>query len=276
VVEDGDPAGQPILVHNGMPNSRLLYPPSVELARRQGVRMISYDRPGYGGSDPKPGRPIADGAADVEDIAASLEISRLGVWGISGGGPYALACAALLPELVPAVGVLASIAPYPAEGLDYFEGMGEMNVEDVQLMLRDPEAAAAKLAMERVEMMAAKPEDLYEVILTLLSPADAAVFTGELAEFFSAMTNDGLAPGIDGWMEDANAHLIDWGFDLSSITTPVLLLHGRQDRFVPFQHGQWLAKHVPGVEAWLTEDDGHLTLTENHLEAVHEWLLERL
>ena len=129
VLERGDPNGRPVLVHNGSPNSRLMYEPDVRLAEGQGVRMISYDRPGYGGSTPQPGRTVADCAQDVRAVAAGLGIERLAVWGISGGGPHALACAALLPDLVPAVGGLASIAPWGAVGLDYFAGMGELNVE---------------------------------------------------------------------------------------------------------------------------------------------------
>src|SRR5690242_3662643 len=124
VVEAGEPEGSPVLVHNGTPNSRLLYEPTVRLAESQGIRMIGYDRPGYGGSDRDPGRTVASCAGDVRTIANALGIERLAVWGISGGGPHAIACAALLPDLVPAVAVLASIAPWGAEGLDYFEGMG--------------------------------------------------------------------------------------------------------------------------------------------------------
>jgi pimeloyl-ACP methyl ester carboxylesterase len=112
VLEDGDRSGRPVLVHNGTPNSRLLFAGDVESARRHGIRLISYDRPGYGGSTRRPGRTVADCAEDVRDIASALGIDRLAVWGISGGGPHAIACAALLPDLVPAVGVLASVAPW--------------------------------------------------------------------------------------------------------------------------------------------------------------------
>src|SRR5215472_5933913 len=97
-VEDvGDPAGSPVLVHAGTPNSRHLYPPNVADAAARGLRLISYDRPGYGGSTPCPGRTVADCAGDVRAVCASLGIDRLVTWGISGGGPYALGCAALLP-----------------------------------------------------------------------------------------------------------------------------------------------------------------------------------
>ena len=142
VLEGGIPNGRAVLVHSGTPNSRLLYEPAVSLAERQGIRMICYDRPGYGGSDRDPGRSVASCAQDVRAIADALGIERLGVWGISGGGPHAIACAALLADLVPAVAVLASPAPWGAEGLDYFEGMGRGNVEDWEVTLRDRDRAS--------------------------------------------------------------------------------------------------------------------------------------
>ena len=143
VLERGDPDGHPVLVHNGTPNSRLMFDHDVARARAQGIRLISYDRPGYGGSSPHPGRTVVDCTCDVRAIAAALDIDSLALWGISGGGPHALACAALLPDLVAAVAVLASIAPWEAPGLDYFDGMGQFNVDETLLAVRDPVGARA-------------------------------------------------------------------------------------------------------------------------------------
>jgi pimeloyl-ACP methyl ester carboxylesterase len=276
VLERGDPNGHPVLVHNGTPNSRLMFDPDVARAERQGIRLISYDRPGYGGSTRHPGRTVADCAADVRAIATALGIDQLAVWGISGGGPHAIACAALLPDLVPAVGVLASGAPWEAEGLDYFAGMGELNADDIRLMLEDPAAARAKCESDRMDLLEVTPSGLLEVLKTLLAPVDAQELNGELAQYMIDSGRSGLAPGADGWWDDELAFLAPWGFELESIRTPVLLLHGRYDRFVPFAHGEWLARHIPGVQAELSEDDGHLTLTRRHLDQVHAWLLERM
>jgi pimeloyl-ACP methyl ester carboxylesterase len=275
IQEGGDPAGVPVLVHNGTPNSRLLYGPHVADAERRGIRLISYDRPGYGGSTPAPGRTVADCAGDVRAICAALGIDRLATWGVSGGGPHVLACAALLPDLVVAAASLASLAPHGADGLDYYQGMGQLNVDDIQLYFRDKVAARAKTDADRVEMLAASPEEMAEIIKSLLSGPDAAVLTGELADYLERSTQSGLAPGAEGWWEDGCAHLEAWGFDLADITIPVLLLHGRQDQFVPYGHGVWLAAHIPGVETRLTADDGHLTLTEHRVGGVHEWLLSK-
>lgn len=268
----GDAAGLPVIVHMGTPNSRHLYAGVVADAAAHGLQLVSSDRPGYGESTPQPGRSIADCAADVRDICAALGFDRVGMWGISGGGPHALACAALLPDLVVGVASLASPAPYDADGLDYFAGMGQDNVDDIKLQIDDPAAARQKAEADRKALVQVDFAELYP---SLLSPADAAVLTGDLAAYLELVARDGLAPGVDGWFDDGDALVKPWGFDLADIAVPVLLLHGRQDSFVPFSHGEWLARRVPGVDARLSADDGHLTLLANRVGEVHGWLRER-
>jgi pimeloyl-ACP methyl ester carboxylesterase len=219
---------------------------------------------------------VADCAADVRAICAELGIGRLAMWGISGGGPHLLACAALLPDLVTATASLASLAPPDAEGLDWFDGMGQENADDFRLLARDPEAARAKLESDREADLAASSADLAKLLETLLTPTDAAVLTGEYAEYLTYIGHEGLAPGSQGWWDDGVAIAGPWGFELSAIGVPVLLMHGRQDQFVPFGHGQWLAARVPGVDARLLEDDGHLTLLADRIGEVHAWLADRI
>jgi pimeloyl-ACP methyl ester carboxylesterase len=274
VEEAGDPHGKPVLMHHGTPGAGVLYAPHVSDAANRGIRLIGYDRPGYGGSTPDPGRTVADCAADVREIAGVLGIDRLAVWGISGGGPHALACAALLPDLVVAVGSLAAIAPYGATGLDYFTGMGQENVDDIKLMLADEPAARAKGFDDRERLLALSAEDMVKAFPTLVSAVDGAAFTPELGEYLWSSGRIGLASSDQGWWDDGKAHLQPWGFSFDATRVPVQLWHGRHDRFVPFQHGEWLAGKIPGVEAHLTEEDGHLTLLQNRVGQVHGWLLE--
>jgi pimeloyl-ACP methyl ester carboxylesterase len=276
VEEAGDPAGRPVLVHMGSPNSRHLYEPNGADAAARGLRLICYDRPGFGGSTPQPGRTVVSCAADVRAICAGLGISQAAMWGISGGGPHVLACAALLPDLIVAAASLASLAPVGAEGLDWFEGMGQANVDDFRLLETDEAAARSKLEADREEMLAASAAEQATMLASLLTPADAAVLKDDLADYLLYTGREGLAPGVEGWWEDAVAFARPWGFELSDITIPVLVMHGRQDQFVPFGHGQWLAAHVPGAQARLLEDDGHLTLAVNRVGEVHAWLAERL
>jgi pimeloyl-ACP methyl ester carboxylesterase len=264
------------LIHCGTPNSRHLADPWVADAVSRGICLISYDRPGYGGSTPQPGRSVADGAQDVRAITETLGIERLAMWGFSGGGPYTLACAALLPDLVAAAAVVGSPAPWGAAGLDYFAGMGEHNLEDMQLFLSDREAARKKCREDWEAELSLTPDDLAEAWKTLLSDVDAAVVNGELASYIVDCIHDGLAPGDQGWWDDGVADMAPWGFDLDSIRIPTQVWHGRHDRFVPFQHGTWLADHIPNAESHLSDTDGHLSLLVNRFAAIHEWLAAHL
>jgi pimeloyl-ACP methyl ester carboxylesterase len=271
----GDPAGKPVLVHNGTPNSRRAYSGWVADALVRNARLISYDRPGYGGSSPQPGRSVADCAGDVRAIAGSLGIDRLVVWGISGGGPHATACAALLPDLVAAAGVVASLAPYGMADLDYFEGMGELNADDIRLFFTDRDAARRKCREDWEQDRAITADELAEQLRTVLSPVDAAALCDEVIAWIVETSELGLEPGDQGWWDDSAACVLPWGFDFETIRVPVKVWHGRHDRFVPVQHGEWLARHIPGGEAEISATDGHLTLLERAGD-VHEWLLARL
>jgi pimeloyl-ACP methyl ester carboxylesterase len=207
-------------------------------------------------------------------ICAALEIGKLAMWGLSGGGPRVLACAALLPELVTAVAALASFAPYDAEGLDWFDGL--QAADAYRRALTDPDAVRAGLAEGRKEELAMTASDLTQLWAPFLSPADAAAMTGELAEYTIRTNHEALAPGSQGWWDDSYGLIRPWGFEVSDISVPVLLLHGKQDKFVPLAHGQWLATHIPRVEARLLGEDGHLTLQERRVHEVHSWLRQHL
>jgi pimeloyl-ACP methyl ester carboxylesterase len=274
VHECGDPAGSPVLVHNGTPMSRHLYGSNVADAAEHSLRLISYDRPGYGDSTPQPGRAVADCAADVRSICDTLEIGRLTMWGLSGGGPRVLACAALLPDLVTAAAALASFAPYDANDLDWFDGL--QAADAYRQALTDPDAVRAGLDEGRKHILATSASSLAEEWAPFLSAPDAAVLTGELAEYTARTNQEALAPGIEGWWDDSYGLIRPWGFEMTDISVPVLLLHGRQDKFVPFAHGEWLATHIPGVEARLLDDDGHLTLQEHRISEVHSWLKKHI
>jgi pimeloyl-ACP methyl ester carboxylesterase len=273
--EEGDPAGVPVITLHGTPGSRMLWSGSAAAAAQRGIRLIGYDRPGYGGSSRLAGRNVADCAADVRAIAQALSIRRLGVMGASGGGPHSAACASLLSGLVPAVAVLCSPAPYGAPGLDFFAGMGDYNVQDTELYFADRDAAHAKAVRDREEMLSGDPAVGLELMRSLMSPPDREMLTPEFAAFLHEDMTTALAPGVDGWWDDNVAELEDWGFGLSQIRMPVLVMHGRQDRFVPVAHGEWLAAAIPGAEARILDDEGHLSLLGRAGED-YDWLLERL
>jgi len=274
VREGGVPGGVPVLVHNGTPGSSLLYGPHLADAEAKGIRLFAYDRPGYVGSTRKPGRKIADCIPDIEAVCDALGIERFATWGISGGGPHALATAAGLPERCAAAASLASPAPYGAEGLDFLAGMGEQNVEEFNAILEGEERHREVLERDRAGFLAATPDQLIEIWQTLLGPADRKVATAELATYMLASLRE-ATESLDGWFDDDVAFTLPWGFELGSIRIPVLHWHGAQDRFVPAAHAVWLSQRIPGVDARLTEEDGHLTLGEHRVPEVHDWLLER-
>jgi pimeloyl-ACP methyl ester carboxylesterase len=275
VREGGDPDGVPLLVHSGTPGSSLLYPPHVKAAEEAGVRLFSYDRPGYGGSTRMEGRNVADCAVDVAAVCDALEVGRFCVWGSSGGGPHALATAALLPHRVAAAAALSSPAPWDAEGLDFTAGMGDSNVESFDAILAGEETHRAQLERDLADMLAATPDTLVDYLLTLLGPADKAVLDEDLAAFMIEDSRAAILPSSDGWFDDDLVLMKPWGFDLASISVPTLYRHGEQDKFVPFAHGVWLAGHIPGVESRLTAEDGHLTIVTRRYDEVQSWLLER-
>ena len=278
VYDAGDPAGAPVLFHHGTPSSGLPYEPHVLLAETQGVRLLSYDRAGYGDSSRHAGRGVGDVAADAARIADALGLDRFGTWGLSGGGPHALACAALLPDRVAAAASAAGVAPYGAEGLDWLAGMGEANVAEFGAALAGEETLRPALEAEAEGMTGVTGPRFVEAMRTLLSPPDVAVVEGRaLGDHLAATFARGLARGVDGWLDDDLAFVRPWGFDPAAIERPVLAVQGEQDLMVPAGHGDWLAARIPGAEGWFSADEGHLTLFETRsVERIHEWLLARL
>jgi pimeloyl-ACP methyl ester carboxylesterase len=273
VLDEGDPNGAAFFALHGTPGSRLVWRELVEDAEARGIRLLSYDRPGYGGSDPAPGRIVADAASDIAAIADALGIDRFAVHGGSGGGPHALACTQL-PDRVVAVASLAGVAPWEAEGLDWLDGMGQDNLDEFAAVLEGEEALESYLLGQRDALLGGAPADVARALESLLSPPDLAVLTGELAHFFYDQMRTGIVDRLDGWVEDDLVFATPWGFELGDIQVPVQVWHGVQDQFVPVAHGHWLAERIPGAEAHIYEEDGHLTLQVSRIGDVHAWLLE--
>lgn len=272
--EAGDPDGLLVLVHHGTPCSGVLAPWWAQDAAAKGIRLVGYDRPGYAGSDRHPGRSVADVAADAVAIADALGAGRFATWGVSGGGPHALACAALLPDRVVAAATLASVAPYGADGLDWFAGMGQDNLDEFGAALEGEAPLREYLAAASAGLVAAPPGALADEMRSLLPAVDVAALTGPVGEFSQEWLVGGQRGGYEGWLDDDLAFARDWGFALSDIRVPVLLLQGRHDLMVPFAHGEWLAGQIPTAQPRLTDEDGHMTLIAD-LAPVHGWLVQQ-
>ena len=246
--------------HHGTPNVGAPPEPLFAAAKELRLRWVSYDRPGYGGSTPVLGRDVASAAADVASIADALSIERFVVMGHSGGGPHALACAALLPERVLGVVSGAGLAPYSAEGLDWFADMPPSGAASLRA------AAEGRAAKEQYE--GSDPEFDPE----MFTPADHAALSGTWA-WLNSVVGPAVAAGPGGLIDDDLAYVAPWGFDPAQVVAPLLLLHGAQDRIVPSSHSAWLARRCPGAELRLYPDDGHLSVL-NSAESALRWLRE--
>jgi pimeloyl-ACP methyl ester carboxylesterase len=275
-VEDTGPAdGLPVLVHSGG-GSRHLAPAAVRQAHAAGIRLVGYDRPSYGGSTPLPGRSVADCAPDVEAILRELGLDRIGVWGFSGGGPYALATAALLPERVAAVCVFAPLGPYGVPGFDFLAGMADGYREEVEIFFADRAAARARFRREGADLYA-----------RLSTPADWLRQWGEraltdeahgreAAEYLASLYRDGWTRGDEGWWADWSAFLRPWGFDPADVAAPVRLWHGERDTRCPPAHSRWLAGRIPDVTAHFPATQDHTDIEDDNRPVAYAWLRGQL
>jgi pimeloyl-ACP methyl ester carboxylesterase len=276
VHEAGDPEGAPVLFHHGTPSSGRPWQRHDAEAEQQGVRLISYDRAGYATSDRNPGRAVVDVVGDALAIMDALGVDRFATWGLSGGGPHALACAARAGDRVAACATMSGAGPSDAPDLDFLAGMGDGNIHEFGLA-RDGEAALRPaLEEEAAGLRGATVPQLVEGLAPFLSDVDAEALDDDLGGYFLAIFGEALADGVDGWVDDDLAFVRPWGFEVSEIGVPVLVLQGRQDLMVPFAHGVWLARSIRGAEARLSEAEGHLTLFANRTRDVHDWLRAHL
>jgi pimeloyl-ACP methyl ester carboxylesterase len=269
VHEGGDPAGPAVVAHHGTPAAGVLYGRDDALAAELGLRLIGYDRPGYGGSSRHRGRAVADAAADTLAILDALGIGRFATWGLSGGGPHALACAALARDRCVAATIVAGVAPYDAPGLDWTAGMGEDNVAEFAAAREGEEALAAYLEPGVPDLRDADPQELVAAMRSVLSDVDAAALAGGLGAYVAAATAHALVPGAGGWIDDDLAFAKPWGFALQAISVPVEIWQGQHDLMVPPDHGRWLADRVPGADFRFSPGDGHLSLLESQLPAIY-------
>jgi pimeloyl-ACP methyl ester carboxylesterase len=264
VETSGDRAGFPIFLLHGMPGSRGGPKPRGIVLYRLGVRLICYDRPGYGGSDRHEGRTVADAAADVQAIADSLRIDQFAIVGRSGGGPHALACAAsdLLAGRVTRAAVLVSVAPADAADLDWYGGMTASNVNEFDQASSDPLSLIEILTM-KADRTRRDPESLVELLQPGLTAFDRKVVEDvALRRLLTESYAEAVRHGADGWIDDALALRKPWGFDPTSIKVPVRLWHGAQDTFSPVAHARWLASRIPNAEVEVQQGAGHFGAME--------------
>jgi pimeloyl-ACP methyl ester carboxylesterase len=251
----GDPNGKPVFFLHGTPGCRLNRHPNEALVRSTGARIITYDRAGYGGSDRLRGRKVADCVGDVAAIADTLSLDRFAVWGGSGGGPHALAVAALVGDRVTRVICDGGVAPYEALGDDWYAGMDPENVMEFGWALEGEERLARELKSEDEKVRLRVSVDPSTVFGDFdLPESDKAVFAREdFAQLIRDTVLEQTRNGVGGWVDDDIAFTVPWGFDPATITVPTQVWYGTADVNVPRAHGEWIARTVPGAVVRLNE-----------------------
>ncbi|MEV8428229.1 alpha/beta hydrolase [Streptomyces chartreusis] len=270
------------LLH-GTPGSRVGPRPRAIDLYKLGIRLISYDRPGYGESQRLEGRAVRHAAADVAAIADQLNLGPFSVLGRSGGGPHALACAALLPNQVASAAALVSIAPPDADGLDWYDGMAQSNIDAYKTAseaLSDGSAACLDRLKANLASNADAIRDNPESLLTWLTPGmpavdRAVVGHGGIRHLLLTNYQTSAVRSSFGWLDDVLSFRRDWGFEPGKIVeVPTMLWHGEHDTFSPVGHFRWLANRIPSATPVLKSEAAHFAA----LPAVPEilaWLRDR-
>ena len=264
--EVGDPDGTPLIYSHGFPGSRLGVQLGEVEAKRHSIRLIAFDRPGWGESDPLRGRRLSDWPRDIATAADGLGCARFNLVGVSGGAPFALACAAALPDRIDSTVIICGLGP--VEAMHKGDGMMWHNRIGLKLASR-----ARWLVRPLMRVTGPLLKRFCGIVIDNLArhsgPADRAVLTDPAIrdilgrEFREAFRQGGAGAASDGLIYGA-----DWGLDLAAIKSPVYLWHGEDDRIVPPAMAKWVAKRIPGVHASYLPGEGHFSVVIRHLDEI--------
>lgn len=260
----GKPSGETILLHHGTPSDATCWSDWDGIAEERGVRIVSISRPGYATSTRVPGRDIASCAADAEAVLNELDVDAFRTIGWSGGGPHALACAALLGDRCLSAATLAGVAPFGLDDLDFLDGMGPENISEFTTALEGEDALRRWMHENAESFRTVTRDDIVEAFGGLVPNVDKKALAEGYADHMATETRRALQHGFDGWIDDDIAFTKAWGFDVSSLNLPVTVWQGDLDLMVPRQHGGWLAEHIPSSNLRSPAGHGHISLVTQH------------
>lgn len=260
---DAGPADAPLTVmwNHGTPNVGEPPLPLLDASAARGIRWLGFDRPDYGSSSAVDGRRVSNAADIAARVADAAGVETFAVAGHSGGGPHALACAALLGDRVTAVVSISGLAPFDADGLDWFAGMHPGGASELRAAMEGPSKLHTLLAASEFDAR-------------MFTPADTVALAGEWS-WFNGIAAGGVTRDLGGMTADDVAFVHPWGFALDGIAAPALFVHGTDDRIVPLAHGRWNAAATPGAELWERHGEGHLSIMSAGVEIL-DWLVGTL
>lgn len=266
--------GLGLVFHHGTPGNATRYESWFAEAEARGLRPIAYSRPGYATSTRDPGRTVASAVPDAEAVLDQFGIGQFVSVGGSGGGPHAIACAAVLPDRCLASAALVTVAPWGVDDLDWWTGMTQSNLDEFAAALAGEPALREWVTENGEEYRHITGPTMAAALGDALPPIDQSVATGEWAEHEAAGMRRALEHGFDGWVDDDLAFTRPWGFDLAAVSVPVHIWQGELDRLVPWSHGRWLADQIPGARFTLAEGHGHFSLGVANRDQILDDLLE--
>lgn len=265
-LELGDPGGAALLYFHGFPGSRREGRLAADAGARLGLRVLAPDRPGFGESTFLAGRTIGSWAEDVAALADRFSLDRFAVLGVSGGGPYALACAARIPERLSRVALVCPLAP--AVRRDLTAGMVTLNRRALSLAARTP--SLARLVLGLVARLARRyPDRFFAHMDASAPPADQPVLADPRHRaLLAASTVEALRQGGRGLAHELVLLGRPWDFDLADVPLRVPIWQGLDDNIVPPAMARYLAEALPRGEPHYIPGEGHVSLIVRHLEAV--------
>lgn len=269
--EYGDPQGRPLLYFHGFPSSRLEATLAEPVAKALNIRLIAIDRPGFGLSDFKPGRTLADWPGDVGELADGLGLNRFAVVGVSGGGPYALACATLIPQRLSAVGIVCGLGPLAAEqrtrGVLW---LGRL----IRLLSRYTPRLTSRFCRMVARVMAHNPDRSVAIMIKMAREPDKTVLAQDrVKESILRAYREAVRSGPAGIAWELQLYSRAWNVRLEDITKEVHLWHGERDHVVPVSMGRHLAKTLPSCWARFYPEEGHVSLPVKHLQEILSTLM---
>ena len=261
--EYGDPGGWPLVFFHGTPGSRVLARLAAAQARLAGIRLLAPERPGYGLSTPQPGRRLLDWPDDVRQWADALGLDRFAVLGVSGGGPYAAACAWQLPDRVSVAGIVSSLAPKDAM-LSSLPRLQQCLAQLVRHTWLTGPALTLLAALAR-----RWPANLITVLAWSLPPADRAILAQpDVQQLHLDSLMEAFRQGSQATAAELALFSRPWGFSVAAVQVPVFLWHGIADRLLPVAMGRYLANQIPDCQARFLPDAGHLWIFQGYLEVL--------